>query len=108
MEYHKSIHILGSGFSDLEKLAELFVASVNECRQDLNLKKERITFKPAYTFRICIGSKVLDIICSENVRKLKTYPGIFFAKTQNSMSIQFLIGDSTSQKNRISDSIFLR
>lgn len=93
-------------FSDLEKLTELFVASVNECRPNLITKKEQITFKPAYTFRICIGSKVLDIICSENVRKLKTYPGTFFAKTQNSMSIQFLIGDSTSQKNRISDSIF--
>lgn len=63
-------------------------------------------FSPAYTFRICIGSKVLDVICSENVRKLKTYPGIFFAKNQNSMSIQFMIGDSTSQKNKISESIF--
>lgn len=93
-------------FSDIEKLTELFVISVKECRCVQTNNKQNATFKPAYTFRICIGSKVLDVICSENVRKLKTYPGIFFAKNQNSMSIQFMIGDSTSQKNRISDSIF--
>src|SRR5699024_2013024 len=61
---------------------------------------------PAYTFRICIGSKVLDVICNSNVRKLKTYPGIFFAKNQNSMTVQFFIGDSTSQRNKVSESIF--
>ena len=92
-------------FSDIEKLTELFVVSVNECKQ-VQDQKRCVAFGPAYTFRICIGSKVLDVICSENVRKLKTYPGIFFAKNQNSMSIQFMIGDSTSQKNKISESIF--
>lgn len=92
-------------FSDIEKLTELFVVSVNECKQ-VQGQKRCVAFSPAYTFRICIGSKVLDVICSENVRKLKTYPGIFFAKNQNSMSIQFMIGDSTSQKNKISESIF--
>lgn len=93
-------------FSDIEKLIELFAISVNECKQVIQTQKHRATFSPAYTFRICIGSKVLDIICSENVKKLKTYPGTFFEKNQNSMSIHFLIGDSTSQKSRISDSIF--
>lgn len=92
-------------FSDIEKLTELFVVSVNECKQ-VQGQERCVAFSPAYTFRICIGSKVLDVICSENVRKLKTYPGIFFAKNQNSMSIQFMIGDSTSQKNKISESIF--
>ena len=92
-------------FSDIEKLTELFVVSVNECKQ-VQGQERCVAFSPAYTFRICIGSKVLDVICSENVRKLKTYPGIFFAKNQNSMSIQFMIGDSASQKNKISESIF--
>lgn len=93
-------------FSDIEKLIELFVISVKECKGKPLNEKTSTTFNPSYTFRICIGSKVLDVICGEKVRKLKTYPGIFFAKTQNSMSIQFMIGDSTSQKCKISDSIF--
>ena len=92
-------------FSEIEKLIELFVNSVKECK-NMHSDTKECTFTPAYTFRICIGSKVLDVVCNEKVRKLKTYPGIFFAKNQNSMTIQFMIGDSTSQKNRISDSIF--
>lgn len=94
-------------FSDIEKLTELFVSSINECKKDVSSQERpKSTFNPAYTFRICIGSKVLDIVCSENVRKLKTYKGIFFAKNQNSMTIQFLIGDSTSQNSKMSESIF--
>ena len=94
-------------FSEVEHLVVLFVKSIRTGGHDLSRTADRPAFLPAYTFRLCIGSKVLDIVCSENVRKLKTYPGIFFAKNQNSMSIQFMIGDSTSQKNNISDSIFL-
>ena len=93
-------------FSEIEKLVELFVISVKECKRTKEIKKDRVTFVPAYTFRICIGSKVLDVICNSNVRKLKTYPGIFFAKNQNSMTVQFFIGDSTSQRNKVSESIF--
>lgn len=91
-------------FSDIERLVEIFVASIkeNSCK-DRKLKRK---FLPAYTFRICIGSKVLDIVCNQRARKLKKYPGIVSPQNQNSLSIQFLIGDSTSNKNRIGDSIF--
>lgn len=94
-------------FSDIENLIELFVESIKECQAKEGTVSKRIPFVPAYTFRICIGSKVLDIVCNRNVRKLKTYKGVLSAKTQNSLSIQFLIGDSTSERNRISESIFL-
>ena len=94
-------------FSDIENLIDLFVKSVKECATEEHEKDNRRSFVPAYTFRICIGSKVLDVVCNRNVRKLKTYTGILSAKNQNSLSIQFLIGDSTSEKNKISDSIFL-
>ncbi len=93
-------------FSEIEKLIGLFVDSVNDCKEINSELNKHILFKPAYTFRICIGSKVLDLICTENVRKLKTYPGRFLEKNQNSLSVYFIIGDSTSVKNRISDSIF--
>lgn len=93
-------------FSDIERLIELFVKSVRHSERISHSQKQSPVFHPAYTFRICIGSKVLDIICTPNVRKLKTYPGIFFAKNQNSLSIYYMIGDSTSHKSRISDSIF--
>ena len=94
-------------FSDIENLIELFVESIKECQAKEGTVSKRTPFVPAYTFRICIGSKVLDIVCNHNVRKLKTYKGVLSAKTQNSLSIQFLIGDSTSERNRISESIFL-
>lgn len=93
-------------FSEIENLVDLFVGSIKECSQGEGRKGDCIKFTPAYTFRICIGSKVLDVVCSENVRKLKTYPGMFFSKNQNSMSIQFFIGDSTSQKNSVFNSVF--
>nr|WP_288732507.1 toll/interleukin-1 receptor domain-containing protein [uncultured Anaerobutyricum sp.] len=94
-------------FSNIEKLVELFVESVKECSAKKGVCAQNKKFTPSYTFRICIGSKVLDIICNQNVRKLKKYKGILAAKTQNNLSIQFLIGDSTSMKAKISESIFL-
>ena len=94
-------------FSDIENLIERFVESIKECPAKEGTVSKKTPFVPAYTFRICIGSKVLDIVCNRNVRKLKTYKGVLSAKTQNSLSIQFLIGDSTSERNRVSESIFL-
>ena len=82
-------------FSDIENLIERFVESIKECPAKEGTVSTRTPFVPAYTFRICLGSK------------LKTYKGVLSAKTQNSLSIQFLIGDSTSERNRVSESIFL-
>ena len=50
-------------FSDIEKLTELFVISVNECTKVQMPQKYRAVFTPAYTFRICIGCEMWDIIC---------------------------------------------
>ena len=89
-------------FSDIEKLIELFFRSIEEFKT----MKNNENFTPAYTFRICIGSKVLDIICTEKIKKLKSYPGNFYAESQNIMIIQFIMGDTTSNIYKISDSIF--
>lgn len=88
-------------FSEVEQMIRVFTASIQQFElSDGNhrIPKGKGTGKivPAYTFRICIGSKVLDVICSENVRKLKQYPGTFFSRNQNSLTIQFQIGDTTA------------
>lgn len=108
MEYvaNRAIH-WEVDFSEVKNLVELFVSSVRSCSEKGDNKKRSQEFVPAYTFRLCIGSKVLDVVCTENVRKLKSYPGLFFAKDQNNLSIQFLIGDSTSKKSNAFDSVFL-
>lgn len=93
-------------FSEVEKLIDVFVDSVTDMQLDKNERLEAKAFTPAYTFRLCIGSKVLDIITTPQVRKLKDYRGSFSAKNQNNLSIQFILGDTTSQKHRVSDSIF--
>lgn len=90
-------------FSEVEKLIEVFVDSI----RGMGFTQEDAgQFIPAYTFRICIGSKVLDIVTTKNVRKLRAYPGSFSPRNQNNLTIQFILGDTTSQKNRVSDSIF--
>lgn len=94
-------------FSEIEKLVEIFVNSITSSKEGIVEIKKANKFVPSYTFRICIGSKVLDIVCCDNIRKLKSYPGSFFDKSQNNLSIQFLLGDSTSSKNNVADSIFL-
>ena len=73
-----------------------------EHKNDADTLKKKFT--PAYTFHICIGSKVLDIVCSKNVKKLKQYPETFFSKSRNRLMIQFQIGDTTTDS--AADSIF--
>lgn len=91
-------------FSEVEQLIKLFVTSIKEFERTANTETQKRKFIPAYTFRICIGSKVLDVVCSKNVKKLKQYPGTFFSKNQNRLTIQFQIGDTTTDS--ASDSIF--
>ena len=93
-------------FSEVENLVKLFATSVQESTGEED-PEDFSSFTAAYTFRSCIGSKVLDVECTKKVKKLKTYPGILFTKNQNSLSVQFLIGDTTSQKNSIANSVFV-
>ena len=93
-------------FSEVENLVKLFATSVQESTGEED-PEDFSSFTAAYTFRICIGSKVLDVVCTKKVKKLKTYPGILFTKNQNILSVQFLIGDTTSQKNSIANSVFV-
>lgn len=93
-------------FSEIGRLVKLFVSCVTDHKCTAKDKTSGNSFIPAYTFRLCIGSKVLDIISTNNVRKLKSYPGIFSANNQNSLSLQFMLGDTSSKLNNVSESIF--
>lgn len=90
-------------FNEIEKLVDIFVDSI----EDSEKPKEKSMYIPAYTFRLCIGSKVLDIVVTKNVRKLKEYRGVFAEKKQNPLTLQFIIGDTTLNRNNVKDSIFL-
>ncbi len=93
-------------FSGIEKLVELFVSCVTAgCEESPDDPAEK-GFEPAYTFRVCIGSKVLDIITTENERKLRSYPGIIAARDQNSLTLHFMLGDTASGTDDAADSIF--
>lgn len=93
-------------FSEIERLVRLFVSCATDSKRDDVVDVDNSTFTPAYTFRLCIGSKVLDIISTNNVRKLKPYPGLFSANNQNTLSLQFMLGDTSSKMNNVSESIF--
>lgn len=92
-------------FGDVKKLVELFVSSVKSVSAPEKIDVEQIG-AASYTFRVCIGSKVLDIICSRKIKKLKEYKGNFLSEKQNNLIVQFLIGDTTSKRYNISDTIF--
>lgn len=92
-------------FNEVENLLTLLVQSIREIRTT-DACTEKNAFLPAYTFRVRIGSKVLDVIYSAKVRKLKAYPGTFFPQKQNSLSLQFFVGDTTSRKYCVEHSIF--
>ena len=93
-------------FSEIEKLVELFVSCVTAVREENTGGLVEKVFEPAYTFRVCIGSRVLDIITTENERKLRSYPGFFAKRNQNSLSLQFMPGDTASGTDDTADSIF--
>mgnify|MGYP003293073348 CR=1 FL=1 len=92
-------------FCDIKNMIQIFVSSVNTISSNKNDNKE-FTWEPSYTFRVCIGSKVIDIICSEKIKKVKEYRGNFLSDKQNNLIVQFLIGDTTSKKYNIKDTIF--
>lgn len=102
-EWHSYIEILEEinrrsttwkvDFNEIETLVKRFATCFNEetCVDSANY---------AYTFRLTIGSKVLDIVWTPKVKKLKEYSGDYFSKGQNSLTIQFQIGDTSIVSDR--------
>ena len=81
-------------FNEIELLMQRFL----KCFDD----EEKIPMDPkdlAYTFRVCIGSKVLDIVKTLKIGKVKEYGGAFPENMQAPLKIQFSIGDLTRDSN---------
>ena len=76
-------------FSEIEMLVKRF----SECINKFSYKKEERKINPSFSFRVCIGSKVLDIVSTSKIGKLKQYVGSYNNNGQNALSIQFQIGD---------------
>ena len=76
-------------FNEIELLVQRFVACFKE------EEKTSSSFRPAYSFRICIGPRVLDIVRTNKVGKIKEYGVSFSQDTQIPLRIQFCIGDLT-------------
>lgn len=99
-------------FNDVEKLVEYFVESLkalegeSERAEEAAMLQERASSDPAYTFRICIGSRVMDVVYRENVRKMRIYKGVLSDDDQNSLLIQFVVGDTLSRNSLVADTIF--
>lgn len=99
-------------FNDVERLVEHFVESLkaleagDEGTEEAAMLQERAPFVPAYTFRICIGSRVMDVVYRENARKMRIYKGALSDDDQNSLLIQFVVGDALSPKHPVADTIF--
>ena len=77
-------------FNELELLLQRFDKCFNPTEP---LNKNDI----AYTFRVCIGSKVLDIVKTLKVGKIKEYGGSFSSTKMTPLKVQFSIGDLTNE-----------
>ena len=79
-------------FNELELLMQRFLKCFDNSDSQ-PLDKNDI----AYTFRVCIGSKVLDIVKTLKVGKIKEYGGAFSENQQAPLKVQFCIGDLTRE-----------
>ena len=75
-------------FNEIELLMQRFLKCF-EGEEKLPMDSKDL----AYTFRVCIGSKVLDIVKTMKVGKIKEYGGAFSENMQAPLKIQFSIGD---------------
>ncbi|MCL2663894.1 MAG: toll/interleukin-1 receptor domain-containing protein [Oscillospiraceae bacterium] len=87
-------------FSEVDLLVNRFVDCIIKSPESEvgKIRNEDI----AYSFRICIGSKVVDVVCSSKINRVKQYIGTYNTNGQNTLNIQFQIGDlsvNDSQKN---------
>ena len=84
-------------FNEIELLMQRFLSCFDE-KKEAELDPNDI----AYTFRVCIGSKVMDIVKNTKVGKIREYDGIFIKNMQAPLKIQFSIGDlSRPNRNRM-------
>jgi len=84
-------------FNEIELLMQRFLNCFDE-KKEAELDPNDI----AYTFRVCIGSKVMDIVKNTKVGKIREYDGIFIKNMQAPLKIQFSIGDlSRPNRNRM-------
>ena len=79
-------------FNELELLMQRFLKCFDNS-DSKPLDKNDI----AYTFRVCIGSKVLDIVKTLKVGKIREYGGAFSENQQAPLKVQFCIGDLTRE-----------
>ena len=54
----------------------------------------------AYSFRVLVGSKVLDIVRTERVSKIKAYGGSFADPGKIPLKVMFTIGDLTREDRK--------
>lgn len=87
-------------FNELELLMQRFLKCLsNENKEALDVNDI------AYTFRICVGSKVLDIVKNTKIGKIMEYDGDFAKNVQAPLKVQFCIGDLTRENTE--EMIFL-
>ena len=104
-EWHAYIELLelinqrnSSWKTDFDEV-ELLVKRFADCVQRFSLScKNNYKDSIGYSFRACLGSKVLDIVCTRHLKKLRHYIGSYKLNSQNTLSIQFQIGDLSSEK----------
>lgn len=80
---------------DFSKIDEL-IAELAECMVDVLPKCENNSFVASFTFRICVGNYVMDVITSQEKKIFVLYPGSFYGDGQNHLSVYLIIGDSTN------------
>ena len=86
-------------FNEIELLLQRFLRCFDERKEDAAARDI------AFSFRVLIGSKVLDIVKTSKVAKIKEYGGSFSDPGRIPLKVLFSIGDLTREDRK--DLIFL-
>ena len=80
-------------FSELNYMMERFIHMLQPYHLSQGEKK---IFDPCYSFRIMVGSSVIDMVVSKQWKKYKDVPGTYKAN-QNPVQVSFQLGDITDK-----------
>lgn len=89
-------------FNEIELLLQRLLRCFDENDPRSTDKKEA-----AYTFRVCVGSRVLDIVRTERISKLKEYIGSYDKTSEVPLTVQFSIGDLSREEKHLSIGILV-
>ena len=89
-------------FNEIELLLQRLLRCFDENDPRSTDKKEA-----SYTFRVCVGSRVLDIVRTERISKLKEYIGSYDKTSEVPLTVQFSIGDLSREEKHLSIGILV-